>query len=240
MVRKVDGPQACGVGLSPLCVEREHASTHTYSLRSKRILGCSHLSSLPAANAACPCPDLTLGNHYLKAAAAFLVSLCIEQVKGHLSSIECLKHVFHDADGLVFYQSCISDGSIVSSSAGLVVASFLHPGSFNFQTLWAPGAYTVSSAQLLRGQRKGRSQLLTFHRAEVCHVLIHFIMKSELLLSMRSLFPLDILGHIERFRALKKTGVFNRRKPHRVLCVVLGDFRSEASSQNKPSPAGSC
>lgn len=76
MARKVDGLHACGVGLSPLCAEREHTSTHTYSLRSKLSLGCSHLSSLPAANAACPCPDLTLGNHCLRAAAAaFPVSL---------------------------------------------------------------------------------------------------------------------------------------------------------------------
>lgn len=43
----------------------------------------------------------------------------------------------------------------------------------------------------------------------MCHVLIHFIIKSELLLSMRLLFPLDILGHIERFRALKKTSVLD-------------------------------
>lgn len=95
---------------------------------------------------------------------------CIEQVKGpslfHRMSETC----FSWCRGLVFYQSCISGGSTVSSYAGLVVASFLHPDSFNFQTLWALGAYTVSSAQLLHGQRKGTilAPYLSWSRSVSC------------------------------------------------------------------------
>lgn len=88
MVRKVDGPQACELGLSPLCAEREHTIKSTYSLRNKLRLGCSHLSSLPAAVRSVCLQTLlweTVVSEQQQPSLCLFSLCCIEQVKGHLS-----------------------------------------------------------------------------------------------------------------------------------------------------------
>lgn len=137
-MRKVGGPEAYVLELSSLWAEREQTIKHTYSLRSKLSLGCSHLCPLPAANAACPSPDLTLGNHCV-----------LEQQQPSLSLFTLLYRtgkrlpLFQSDVGNIFFTMLMGLSPIKRAFQGdpqsfLMLGRWLpqslHPGSYSFQT----------------------------------------------------------------------------------------------------------